>query len=370
MTAYLLLAAVAWSVATRGATSLRDLLVVLLVLSVAMTTSRAGPRPDAGRTAAVAALLGWLLVAGPLRTGLTLESVRVPLLVVAAVLTVGVVRRLVVEERETVLTGLVVLGCLHAVVALVESAMTAAQGLVIPPRADSLLGSSNGLGMLLVATSVLTGREIVRRGGWLPGAALLLQGCALLATGSRTAIVVAAALFVGYAVTRGDWRLRSLAAAGVAVGSAVLSWRFATEPPEQRPHLWLEALRRIAGRPLTGEGPMPAPFDTSAPAARVTTHAHNEILQWGVEYGLVGIGLGVLALVLALRSARPFGRGDRWILVAAVALLAAGVTDFTLRITALTVVAATLAALATEATGARAAWRGERRRALPRASAD
>ena len=345
MTAYMLLAAIAWAVATRGGTSPRDLLVVLLLLGTATVLTRAWPERNLIRTAAIIALLGWLLVAGPLRVGPTIESIRVPLLVVVATLTVAVVRRLDRENRETFLAGLVVLGCLHAVVALAEMAVTISRGLEAPARASSLLGSPNGLGMLLVATSVLTAREVTRRPGVLPTAALALQGCALLATGSRTALVVAAALLVGYAVARPGWRIGSLAAAGVIAGTVVVVWRFATEPPEQRPHLWLQALSRISDRPLMGEGPMSAPFSTSSAGARVTTHAHNEILQWGVEYGLVGVGLGLLVVLLSLRSMPALGNWDRWILVAGAALIAGAMTDFTLRITALTVAAAALAAL-------------------------
>ena len=346
MTPYVVLAAVAWAVATRGGTSPRDLAVVLALLAVATVTSRAWPRRDLPLAAALLALLGWLLATGPLRTGPTVESARVLLLVVVVVLTVRVARRLDLDERERLLTGLVVVGCLHAVVALAELAVALSGGPSYPPRAASLLGSPNGLGMLLVATSVLSAREVRRRGGFLPTAALLLQGCAIFATGSRTALVVAASLLLGYAVTRPGWRVRGLAAAAVVATIPLFVWRLATEPPEQRLHLWRQALDRIADRPLLGEGPPVAAYDISAAGARVTTHAHNEVLQWGVEHGLVGIGLGLLVVGLALRSARPLGHGDRWVLVAAASLLAAGLTDFTLRITALTLVAAALAALA------------------------
>jgi O-antigen ligase len=345
VTAYLLLAAVAWAVATRGGTGPRDLLVVLVLLSVAAVTGRVRPPRNVPLTAGLVALFAWLLAAGPLRVGLTLESVRVPLLVVAVLLTALVVGHLDLQERETFLGGMVVLGSVHAVVALGELAVGLSQGLTVPARADSLLGSSNGLGMLLVATSLLTAREITRRGGWLPTLALLLQGGALLASGSRTAITVAAALLVGYAATRPGWRLRVLAAAGLLAGGAVVAWRFATQPLEQRPHLWQEALGRIADRPLMGEGPTPAPYGLLVPDARVTTHAHDELLQWGVEYGLVGVGLGMLVLVLAMRSVRPLGRRDRWVLIAAAVLLSAGLVDFTLRITALAVAATALATI-------------------------
>lgn len=347
MTSSLVLAAAAWAVATSGATGPRDLLVVLALLVLATVASGAGPRPDPALGVALAALLGWLLVTGPVRTGLTFEAIRLPLLVVVATLTARAVRRLDAREQQRLLTGLVVVGCLQAVVAVTEAALVLSRGAAAPPRADALLGSSNGLGLLLVATSVLTAREIARGGGALPTAALLLQGAALVATGSRTALVVAAALLVGHAVTRPGWRLRALAATAALAAAAVSAWRVVTEPPEQRPHLWLEALRRIADRPLLGEGSPAAAYDTSTAGARVTTHAHNEVLQWSVEHGLVGVALGVLVVVLALRCARPLRHGDGWVLAAGAALATGALTDFTLRITALTLVAAALVSLST-----------------------
>lgn len=352
MTPYLLLAALAWTVAARGGTGGRDLIVVLGLLVVAVFAGRAWPRRNLALWAAVAALLCWLVADGPLRSDWTLGTVRMPLLVAITALTALVVHRMNGRERDTLVTGLVLVGCLQAVIALGEVVMWAVIEPSVSPRVGALLGSPNGLGMLLVATSVLTVRELDRRGGWLPVAALVLQGSALLATGSRTAILVASLLLVGYVATHAGWRRGMLAAAGLAVGIAVVAWRTVTER-QDRPGLWLEALRRIADQPLVGEGPASAPFLLASPGARITAHAHNEVLQWGVEYGLVGIVLGVVVLVLAIRSVRrPFG-GDRWLQLAALALLVAGLTDFTLRITAITLTAAVLTTLAV--TGSRPA---------------
>ena len=288
----------------------------------------------------------WLVVLGPLRDGLSLETARVPVLVVAAALAVLAVARLDQGRREVLVTGLVVLGCLHAVLVLGDFAVAVAREVPYPSRPASMLGSATGLGMLLVATSVLTAREVERRGGRPAGIALGLQGAALVATGSRTAILVAAVLLVGYAATRPSRLLRALTGLAVLVGGAMVAWRIATEPLEQRPHLWQQALGRIADHPLVGAGPLPEPYARSVPGARVTTHAHNELLQWAVEYGLVGLALGVLVVVLALRHSGSWATRDRWLQVAAAALLSAGLVDFTLRITALTVVAAILVALA------------------------
>jgi O-antigen ligase len=344
--AYLVVAALAWAVASDGGTGARDLVIVGVALAAAALACRAWRAADPASTAAAAALLVWLVATGPARAGVTLESVRVPALVVVATLAVLVIARLPATDRETVTHGVIAIGCLQAVVALTEVLTSTASVLSAPPRADALLGSPNGLGMLLVATCVLTVRRIMTSGGWLPVAALVLQVCGLLATSSRTAIVIACALLVWYAATRGDWRVRSAAAVVAAVGSGLVLWRFTTEPVEQRPHLFLEALGRIADHPLWGAGPTGTPYSSSAPTARVTTHAHNELLQWGVEFGLVAVVLGLMAVVLALRAARRPVRPDPWVVVAALVVLAAGLIDFTLRITAMSVAAAVLATLA------------------------
>ncbi|MDQ4502356.1 O-antigen ligase family protein [Sinomonas sp. ASV322] len=346
MTPYLLLAALAWAVASRGGTSLRDLVVVLGLLVVALIAGRAWPRRGVVLWAAFAALLCWLVIVGLLRTGWTLETVRVPLLVVIAALIALVVGRMGARERDTLVTGLIIVGCLQSMIALGELAMTLSTELSLSPRAGALLGSANGLGMLLVVTSVLTAREADRHGGWLPVAALLLQAVALLATSSRTAILIASVLLIGYIAAHAGWKRALLGAAGFAAAAAVVVWRTAGGQHEDRPDLWGEALRRIADQPLLGEGPAPAPFTPAVPGARITTYAHNEILQWGVEYGVVGVGLGLLVVILALRSTRRQIGGDLWLRFAALALLSSGLTDFTLRITALALTAAALTALA------------------------
>ena len=318
---------------------------MLLLLAVAAVTSKVRTLPDGPLAIALVALLAWLVAAGPLRVGFTLESIRMPLVVLVAYLTVRLAAHLNPGERATFLAGVVVLGCLHAVFALGELAVALSRGLSAPSRSESLLGSPNGLGMLLVATAVLSAYLLSQRGRWLLCLALLLQGGALLATGSRTAIGVGAVMLVWFAYTRPGWPLKALAAAVLLLGSSLVAWRFATEPLEQRPHLWQEAFSRIVDSPLMGQGPTPAPFLPSVPDARVTTHAHNELLQWGVEYGLIGVALGVLVLWIGIRRLGPLDHNDRWVLVAAAALLVAGLADFTLRIPALAVLAAALVTL-------------------------
>jgi len=344
VTAYLVLGALAWAVATRGGTSLRELLIVLGLLVAAMIVSRAWPRRNPLLWVTFAALLFWVLAAGPLSAGWNLITVRVPLLIVIATVTVLVVGRLSVRDQQTLVRGVIAVGCLQAAIALVELAVTAAAEPAVIPRTVAMLGSPNSLGMLLVATGVLTARELARTGGRLLAAALLLQGAALLSTGSRTAILVASALVVLYVLSSGGWRVRAAAGAGLTAGLLLVVWRTAAEP-QDRLELWEEAVGRIASRPLLGEGPPVEPFSPAIAGSRTTAHAHNELLQWGVEYGMLGVGLLLMVLVLALRTTGPLSGGDRFVQCAAIALLAAGVTDFTLRVTAITIAAAALATM-------------------------
>ena len=341
---YLTLGALAWAVSTHGGTSLRDILLVIGMLLVAMIVGRAWPRRNLAIWVALTALLGWLIIDGPIRSGLSLEAVRVPLLVVAATIAVVVVRHMDASQREVLVTGIIVLGLLQAVIALGQLVVsTLSTG---PSRADALLGSPDALGMLLVATSILTAREINRRNGRLTVVALLVQAMAVLATGSRAAIVAGSILAIAFAATRLAWRGRLLVVAAVGIGSSVAAWRTFTEP-QDRPLIWLQAVQMIAARPLIGAGPGAVVYAPAVVGAPITTHAHNEPLQWGVEYGLVGVGLALIVLVMAVRArGGTHIRPDRWLQAAAAVLIVAGLTDFTLRITAMTLVVAAIVALA------------------------
>lgn len=347
MTAYVVLCAATWAVATHGGTAARDLVVVGGVLLIANITSAARRGVPLGVALSVLVLLCWLILDGPVRVGFDLAAVRVAALVVIAFLTVQAVRKTDTRGRETVILGLVLLGCLQAVLAIAEA--VPAVSMLQLPRADATLGYANGLGIMLVATLCLTLRQVVgprQASGW--WWAVGLQVVAILATGSRTSIGLGFLLLLAAALLMRRPGIRLLVAILGLAGTAVVWVRFAVEPPEQRLHIWAETLRRIAAAPWIGEGPGPEPFSITAPAARVTTHAHNELLQWTLEYGLIGLALAlatVLVLVLRYR-AKPRGPVDRWTAVAAGVIVAGSMTDFTLRITALTLIAAASTTLA------------------------
>lgn len=348
MSALLLLVATGWAVVARGGTAPRDVLVVAGLLTVAVLV---GGRVQMRRevVVAVTTLLAWMVLVMVLRSEVSFTTVRIPVLVVLVVLASLATRSLDEQGRRTLLAGAVLLGVVQAVIALVEvgSALAGeADGLPAVTRSAALLGSPNALGYLLVATGVVTAwvatrvdSVVARR---LAVAAVVVQAAALLTTGSRGALLVAAVvaawlvwrLRMAEAVVRPRWAaVAVLAAAGA---TAVTVNRFAQEGPDDRLELWGGAVHRIMERPLLGHGPDPVPYLLTAPGARTTTHAHNEVLQLAVEYGLVGLVLAVGTAALVLRRRRV----DPLLLAAGAALVAGGLLDFSLRITAVALLAA------------------------------
>jgi O-Antigen ligase len=336
-----ILAVVAWCVATRGGTDARDLGVVCAVLAAAFLSAAVSahrlPAMPMGGSAAVLALLAWVIIDGPLRSGLDVETVRVPMLVSAAVLTVGTVSLLCWTRRTLLLRGFIVLGTVHALITVAGTIRDYASCMCASPsRAESLL----------VTTGTLTAREVQRR--WTPflGAALGLQAVALLLTGSRLALLTALCVIVWYGMTRATRIGRAALVPWIVIAVVVVAVRFVRAMPDQRWYLWIAAAHRIAAQPIAGHGPTPEVYTLPLARARLTTQAHNEILQWTADYGLIGLALLVAVLVVAFRSVHHPAQHDRWLVAAASSVLASGLADFTLRITAVTVMAAALAAVA------------------------
>lgn len=346
----LIIAAIAWGMVTRGATGGWDLVIVVVLLFTALVAngSAAMRRVPRGLVVLFVVLETWLVVVGPVRSGLSLETARTPILAGVAYLTVVIVARLDGSQRVHVVRGLIVVGTAHAFLAISEvGGRWLASGEVpgVTVRAGALVGYANALGVVLIATAVLTVRELERRStAWL-GGALAVQAVGILATGSRLALLGALLLLAWYATTQASQR-SSVPVIGWAVAALlVLGLRFVESAPT-RLHLWASAVRRIAERPVAGRGTQAQIFAIDVPDAQMTTHAHNELLQIGVEYGLVGLILLLATLAVAFQARAGRRPPDRWMAIAAIALAAGGLTDFTLRITVVLVVAATLATLA------------------------
>jgi O-antigen ligase len=350
---YLPLAAIAWCMATGGGTSGWDLAIVAALLAAAFFFGAALSEihlqivPTAG-TAMFLALLAWLIIDGPLRSDLELETVRVPILLSIAYLAIRTVRFLDAAQRARILQGLVVLGTVHGSIAIAEIARHAASDGYTTPlaRADSLLDNPNALGVVLIATAALTARELQRTRTLLLGAAFGVQAAALLLTASRLAILTALCVLGWYWTTKATWTARALLAPWAVAAVLVLALRFVHSTPEQRVYLWIAAAERITLQPILGHGPTPQVYDLPVAEAPPTTHVHNEVLQWATEYGLIGLALAAGTLLLAFRGVHGNWRRDGWLMAAATSLLASGLADFMLRVTAITIMSAALVAIA------------------------
>jgi hypothetical protein len=295
----------------------------------------------------VAGLLAWLVVDGPLRSGLDIETVRVPVLIMLVCIAAATVRVLDADQREVVLQGVIVLGTVQASIAVTESTRVfASKAPSMIGRADALIGNPNALGVLLVASGALTTRHLLRRPSVGLSVALAVQAVALLLTGSRLALTTAVCIVVGYSLARTSWSARLLLTIAAAPAVAIAGLRFLNSWPDQRIPLWGSAIRRFLESPFIGHGPTPRVYDVALAHPWPTTNAHDELLQWGVDYGLVGVALAAATLAaVAVRWHRGLTR-DGWLFAALGGVLATGVTDVGLRVTAITLLGAVVAGVA------------------------
>ena len=351
----LVLAAIAWDAAARGGTSGRDLLITGALLAAAALYQSGHDRLRMCRinptalTIILLAFEAWLVARGPLAYGISLNTLRLPILVVFVAITLHVCTCFTQHQRTILARGLVTLGTAHAAIAIASSAahFSTIDILKDNVRAAGLLGNANALGVLLVATMCLTASHVSDMPLGFRRAALITQATALLLTGSRLAITIALLIVGWYVFRRRDRRtgLRLLPAAILA--GLIVMLRFDHGEPS-RPQLWQATLEQIDRHPLTGRGPIPQILSVDSIGLAPTTQAHNEILQLTLEYGVVGLLLAILLLFTVLRNRRVRWGGDRWLVTAAAAITTSGLTDFSLRITAITVTAAALIGLARE----------------------
>jgi O-antigen ligase len=120
---------------------------------------------------------------------------------------------------------------------------------------------------------------------------------------------------------------------------------------DTRPRLYREALSIMASKPLAGVGP--GGFAQTSPTAlrnpEDTRWAHNELLQFGAETGVVGLILALTLLAWCF-AALWWGAADRGAAVAVFALTALAVhttVDYVLHFVWIGVVAAALVASGT-----------------------
>jgi O-antigen ligase len=352
----LLVGAIAWCTATQGAVDPPEMVVAAMLVFAAWLSSAQLNKTRRSRSAyiglaLVLTLFVWLIVDGPMRVGLAIEAVRVPFLVFLVVLAASTVSRLDDRQIEAALLGVVAVGLVHAGLAVAGSVVqlpSVIQGGDFY-RATSLVGNPNALGVILVATGCLTLREVLRRPSKVLAVGLALQAVALLLTASRLALAIALCVVAVCGLRSGSPRVKKPLLAWALLAAAVFAFRMANSPPDPRPALWAAAVSRFSEHPLIGSGPLLEVY-SAQPTRQATTHAHNELLQFAVDYGLVGLALGIGALATVVPRLVAGLRTDPWLASAAVTLCATGLADFGLRITAIALLAAVSLAAACRAT--------------------
>jgi hypothetical protein len=339
----LLLTGIGWATAAQGGSRAVDLALLSALLLAALGASRVGVaellRALRSRPALSAgALVVWTAVVGLATAGPGTAALRLPVLVLLVAVAAVVVDRMSADERVVLLAGVVVIGVVVAVSAVLGWFSALAAGAELPIRAATLLGYPNAAGAVMLAA----GAACVHL--WRTGRVPRVWGCAgvgvlsagVLVTGSRLALGVAlAGLVVAAWRARSRWGVVAAAAAALPV-VGLLAQRFATSQNE-RVYLWGAALREVVSGPVTGRGPAPV-LVPGLPDAKPTTHAHNELLQLGLEYGTVGMVLGLVCLgtVVALLVRRVVV--DPVLLLGCAALGGLGLTDFALRFPAVALV--------------------------------
>lgn len=338
----------------------------------------------------------WLAWAGALAGGAVsaafhAQPVRVASALLPLTLTAGgwgALRQLPEARRHRLLRGVCLAGVMQAALTLLFLSDT------WRPRSFGLLaelgqledrfawvgtmGNPGDVAVFLVLPALLSAQRALasrRRWGW--GAAALLQMGVIVGTRTLTALLAlaAGAALLAWRQLPRHRRLPALAAATAALAVLVavtpLRDRIAVNVREVREYGWAglgsfrgagmgAALGMLAAHPFTGVGAGEfeahsfrfLPERTLAERGRYLGletafgEAHNDVLQYAAETGLIGLGLAGAGIALAWRR-RPRGRGvvgDVPSLAAATAVLA--LTQFPLHLAAVATQWAVVAALA------------------------
>jgi putative inorganic carbon (HCO3(-)) transporter len=217
-------------------------------------------------------------------------------------------------------------------------------GASVRMRVYGTLGNPNFVGVLMAMSLPLTAalhrRSESPRHTRMWEGAMALQALALVATGSRGAVLGLAAAIIVYASLRWSPRVRVALAALLVFGVVAVALspaRPIDTTVAGRLHLWRIATPHAFEQPVTGWGPGAVPLrfpEWQRAAARAgvrdrrfagpTDHVHNDYLESLIERGIPGLLSLLLPLaltvVVVVRHARPASP----LLTGAAAAIAAG----------------------------------------------
>jgi O-antigen ligase len=274
------------------------------------------------------ALIGWALICLESALAIDLGIKQILQLVgglIFASVMVGVCRSM--KDLRWVMGGLTVFGTIISLVALSSAGNIRAflGGSVVEGRLQGAFDQPNQLGAFCAVTLFiaigLIGGAVTRRGRIAASLAGIVIVAGLLLSLSRGAWVGTglAMLFLFFAMP--EFR-RTLITVGLpvllvallfgafnpdapqveVVGARVKSLTLLS-PYDARDQIWAEALREMSEEPITGYGPGSFPVASVRSASESATvfagHAHNFLLTWGAETGIIGV-LIILAFCWAL----------------------------------------------------------------------
>ena len=324
-------------------------LVILAAVLVITVRSRAVLRVLTIPTALVVLLV--LMCASAVWSFASWETARDALtFVVLALAALFVVQ---IARLNTILIGIVAGGLVALGGSLVLIVLTPEQAFYHTGAVQGFYGNRNGFGyVILAALPAAMAVRLAFRGGLLVKVAIVVAlAGGVIASDSKTSIfamLLVGLVWIALALLRRSWIYLAVLAGGaaivvvVAVANFSRVLKFLGKDPtlNGRSEIWTAVLSVVPQSPVLGFGwsrswPAGSPHSAAVVEALggVTVfHAHNEMLNWLVTLGAVGLIVVIALYVFVLWGGirmycRPTVDGSLWILLVGVMLIGRGFTD-------------------------------------------
>lgn len=205
-------------------------------------------------------------------------------------------------------------------------------------RVGSLLGNSNFFSAYLLLAMPLAFESAMRKPKTQRGRYYLLaavMAALLLATQARSSLIACGAALLAFFLLSQNTESRKIALAAAAVLTLLVVFGALLNPTigkrlttmfdlegsfGRRTYMWSGAVNAFVASPIIGHGIgkfEPSLFEYRSPdywkaqSEDVVAHAHNEILEIAVEYGIIGIVLSAGLLVLVLHRGIHLARSEK-----------------------------------------------------------